>query len=188
MAGQWPSLVHANGNLKENPMQKYTKIALFAAASLVVIGGAAVANQGWKHGFRGHGPTGIEEMSERYDANKDGKISQEEIDANRTSWLTEFDGDKSGALALGEFQNLWLKARNQQMVREFQQFDRDGNGQVTLDEYKLPLSKIVAEMDQDKDNALSNDELSPRRHWGMKRHGGMGPGQDEQPDAQPDAQ
>jgi Ca2+-binding EF-hand superfamily protein len=166
-------------------MQKYTKIALIAAASLVVIGGVAVANQGWKHGFRGHGPMGgFAEMTERYDANKDGKISQEEIDANRTSWLTEFDGDKSGSLALGEFQNLWLKARNQQMVREFQQFDRDGNGQVTLDEYKLPLSKIVAEMDQDKDNALTDDELSPRRHWGMKRHGEMGPGQEEQPDAQ----
>jgi len=165
-------------------MQKYTKIALFTAASLVVIGGAAVANQGWRHGFGGHGGMGFEQMVERYDANKDGKISQEEIDANRTNWLSEFDGDKSGSLALPEFQNLWLKARNQQMVREFQQFDRDGDGQVTLDEYKLPLSKIVAEMDQNKDNALSDDELSPRRHWGKMRHGDMKPGQDEQPDAQ----
>jgi Ca2+-binding EF-hand superfamily protein len=105
-------------------------------------------------------------MTERYDTNKDGKISQEEIDTNRASWLTEFDGDKSGALALTEFQNLWLKARNQQMVREFQQFDRDGNGQVTLDEYKLPLEKIVAEMDRNNDKVLSDDELSPPHRWG----------------------
>jgi Ca2+-binding EF-hand superfamily protein len=161
-------------------MQKPTKIALIALAGLVVIGGAAFAQKGWKHGFRGHGPMGFEQMSERYDTNKDGKISQEEIDANRTSWLTEFDGDKTGALALGEFQNLWLKARNQQMVREFQQFDRDGNGQVTLDEYKLPLSKIVAELDRDKDNALSDEELSPRRHWGKKNHDRMAPDEDGQ--------
>ena len=53
-----------------------------------------------------------------------------------------------------------------------------------MDEYKLPLSKIVAEMDQDKDNALSDEELSPRRHWGKMGHGDMKPGQDEQPDAQ----
>ena len=164
-------------------MQKYTKIVLVAVAGLAVIGGAAFAQKGWRHGFGGHGGMGFEQMSERYDTNKDGKISQEEIDANRTSWLGEFDGDKSGALALGEFQNLWLKARNQQMVREFQQFDRDGNGQVTLDEYKLPLSKIVAEMDRDKDNALSDDELSPRRHW-QEMRGEMKPGPDEKPDAQ----
>lgn len=165
-------------------MQKPTKIALVALAGLVVIGGAAFSHKGWNHGFRGYGPMGFYDMAERYDANKDGKISQEEIDTNRASWLAEFDGDKSSALSLQEFQNLWLKARNLQVIREFQQFDRDANGQITLDEYKLPLSKFVAEMDRDNDKAVSDEELSPRRHWGMKRHGEMGPGQEEQPDAQ----
>jgi Ca2+-binding EF-hand superfamily protein len=168
-------------------MQKSTKIVLVAVAGLAVIGGAAFAQKGWRHGFGGHGGMGFEQMSERYDTNKDGKISQEEIDANRTSWLGEFDGDKSGALALGEFQNLWLKARNQQMVREFQQFDRDGNGQVTLDEYKLPLSKFVAEMDRDNDKAVSGEELSPRRHWSKKNHERMGGDDDDKKDEQ-DAQ
>ncbi len=165
-------------------MQKPTKIALVALAGLVVIGGAAFSHKGWNHGFRGYGPMGFYDMAERYDANKDGKISQEEIDTNRASWLAEFDGDKSSALSLQEFQNLWLKARNLQVIREFQQFDRDANGQIALDEYKLPLSKFVAEMDRDNDKAVSDEELSPRRHWGMKRHGEMGPGQEEQPDAQ----
>ncbi len=163
-------------------MQKRTKIALIAVAGLAVAGGAAFAQKGWEHRFRGHGPMGMVEMTERYDANKDGKISQEEIDSNRSSWLTEFDGDKSGALALPEFQNLWLKARNQQMVREFQQFDRDGNGQVSLDEYQLPLAKIVAEMDRDNDKVLSGEELSPRHRWGKERHGGKGPMMDGQDD------
>jgi len=165
-------------------MQKYTKIALIALAGVVVVGGAAFAQKGWKHGFRGYGPMGFSEMSERYDANKDGKISQEEIDTNRTNWLSEFDGDKSGALALTEFQSLWLKARNQQVIREFQQFDRDASGQITLDEYKLPLSKFVAELDLDKDNAISADELSPRWHWDRKRHRDMEPGKEGQPEAQ----
>lgn len=166
-------------------MQKSTKIVLVALAGLAVIGGAAFAQKGWRHGFGGHGPMGFEQMSERYDTNKDGKISQEEIDANRTSWLGEFDGDKSGALALTEFQNLWLKARNQQMVREFQSFDKDGNGQVTLDEYKLPLAQFVAEMDRDNDKAVSGDELSPRRYWGKKNHERMGGDNDnDEQDAQ----
>jgi hypothetical protein len=93
-------------------MQKNTKIALAALAGLIAIGGVAVANQGWRHGFRGHGPMEFSQLAERYDANKDGKISQEEIDTNRANWLAEFDGDKSGTLALAEFQTLWLKAHN----------------------------------------------------------------------------
>ena len=161
-------------------MQKYTKIALIALAGLVVIGGAAFAHKGWKHGFRGHGAMGFSEMVERYDANKDGKISQDEIDTNRANWLTEADGDKSGTLALAEFQNLWLKAHNQQVIRDFQRLDRDANGQITAEEYKLPLANFVAELDSNKDNAISADELSPRWHGPMKKHGEMGPGGEEQ--------
>ena len=161
-------------------MQKPTKIALAALAGLIAIGGVAVAHQGWKHGFRGHGPMDFSQLAERYDTNKDGKISQDEIDTNRANWLTEADGDKSGTLALPEFQSLWLKTHNQQIIRDFQRLDRDANGQITADEYKLPLSKLVADMDRDKDNAISADELSQGRHGAMKRHGDMGPGEENQ--------
>lgn len=161
-------------------MQKNTKIALAALAGLIAIGGVAAANQGWKHGFRGHGPMEFSQLAGRYDANKDGKISQEEIDTNRASWLAEFDGDKSGTLALAEFQNLWLKAHNQQVIRDFQRLDRDANGQITAEEYKLPLANLVAELDSNKDNAISADELAPRWHGPMKQHGEMGPGGDGQ--------
>ena len=161
-------------------MQKNTKIALAALVGLVAIGGVAVAHQGWRHGFRGHGPMEFSQLAERYDANKDGKISQEEIDTNRANWLAEFDGNKSGTLALAEFQNLWLKAHNQQVIRDFQRLDRDANGQITAEEYKLPLANLVAELDSNKDNAISADELSPRWHGSMKRHGEMGPGEEGQ--------
>ena len=164
-------------------MQKTTKIAVATLAGLIAIGGVAVAHQGWKHGFHGHGPIDFSQLAERYDTNKDGKISQDEIDANRANWLTEADGDKSGSLALTEFQGLWLKTHNQQIIRDFQRLDRDANGQITVDEYKLPLSKLVAEMDRDKDNAISADELSQGRHGPMKGHGDMGPGEENQ-DAQ----
>ncbi len=144
-------------------MQKPTKIVLISLAGLIAIGGVAAAAKGWKHGMRGHGME-FSQLTERYDADKDGKITQAEIDTNRTSWLNEFDGDKSGSLALAEFQNLWLKAQNERMVREFQRFDRDGNGQVSLDEYKEPLSGIVAQLDRDNDGIITSDEMSPRGH------------------------
>jgi len=146
-------------------MQKKTKLALAAGVSgLLVIGGIAGfahANRGGHHG----GHRAMMQMAERYDANKDGKISQEEIDQNRTERHAEFDGDKNSTLSLEEFKGLWLKANQERMVREFQEFDRDGDAQVTLDEYKAPLAQTVADMDRNDDGVLSKDD---RRHG--KRH------------------
>ena len=162
-------------------MQKKTKIALAAGvAGALAIGGfagLASADGGWGkhrgmgmgHGMgRGHGM----QMMERYDANKDGKLSQEEIDTNRTQWHGEFDADKNATLSLEEFKALWLKARHEEMVREFQRFDRDGDAQVTLDEYKGPLASMVANMDRNGDGVLSREDH--RRMKGEGRHGKRG--------------
>jgi Ca2+-binding EF-hand superfamily protein len=173
-------------------MQKKTKLFLAAGAvAVLAIGGVASlasAEMGGGHGRRmgghgggHHGMMGMQ-MMERYDANKDGKLSQEEIDTNRTSWHGEFDGDKNATLSLDEFKSLWLKARQEDMVREFQQFDRDGNGQVTLDEYKQPMAGMVANMDHNNDGVLSKDDrqhMKGKRGDRMRRHGqgqGMGMG------------
>jgi hypothetical protein len=182
----------------ENMMRNTTKLMLAAgAATLLVLGGVAgLANAddmgGMRHGMRGHGMGGhgmgghggmMRGQLERYDANKDGKLLQEEIDQNRTSWHGEFDGDKNSTLSLDEFKNLWLKAKQEEMVREFQFFDRDGNGQVTLDEYKGPMSGLVSEMDRNGDGMLSREDHQRRGGRDrMRRHGmgqGMGQGMDQ---------
>lgn len=137
-------------------MNYRTNLAATAAAVLIAAGaaGIAMADQGRHQGY--HGGTGMmRSLADRYDANKDGSISQDEIDGNRTRWHGEFDNDKDGALALQEFQSLWLKARNEAMVREFQEFDRDGDGKVTLDEYKAPMATTVADRDRNGDGVLS---------------------------------
>ncbi len=160
-------------------MQKRTKIALLALAGVIAIGGAAAANKVWRHGFHGPGHMMFSEMAERYDANADGKISQAEIDTNRASWLAEFDADKSGTLTLQEFQNLWLKTQNQKMIRDFQRLDRDANGQITLDEYKRPVASLVADLDRNKDSAISQDDLPPGRFG--HGHGPLDHGPDDMP-------
>jgi Ca2+-binding EF-hand superfamily protein len=170
-------------NQLEIIMQNKTKIALAAGAlTLVAAGGlAGLANAdrgGWGGGHRNM----MTQMTARYDANKDGKLDQAEIDQNRTAWHTEFDGDKNGTLSLEEFKGLWMKANLERVVREFQEFDRDGNAQVTLDEYKAPMARMIAQMDQNNDGVLSADDHQAMHGNHRHRMHGNGMGPDDEGD------
>jgi Ca2+-binding EF-hand superfamily protein len=136
---------------------------MFAGSVAAALAVAGVVSSAHADRGRGHHGAMMHGMMDRYDANKDGKLTQEEIDQNRTQWHAQYDADKSGGLTLAEFEALWLKARRDQLVREYQQFDRDGDGNVTLDEYKMPLATMVAERDINGDGMLSQDDRRRRR-------------------------
>ena len=159
-------------------MQTKTKIMLAGGlAGVLAIGsaaGLALADRGGHRGM-GHGMM-MTNMMERYDANKDGKISQDEIDQNRTARHGEFDADKNATLSLQEFRALWLKARYEDMVREFQEFDRDGNAQVTLDEYKAPVAQMVMRMDRDGDGMVGDTDHRRGHGKRMMKQDDDGPG------------
>lgn len=172
-------------------MRNRTKFFLgVGAAAMLALGGLAglaqADMQGGMGGGMGEGHGGGmmgRQLMERYDTDKDGKVTQQEIDKNRADWLAEADADKTGSLSLEEFKVLWLKARNEMMVREFQFFDRDGNGQVTIEEYQGPMSDMVAERDRNADGALSEDDRPAKGEGRRGRHGrgehGMGQGMGE---------
>ena len=109
----------------------------------------------------------IEKFMSRYDTNGDDKISQEEIDVNRAENLAKFDTNNDGKLSLNEFQALWLKHNHERMVRSFQRFDKDGDAEVTVDEYKQPLERFVQRHDRNGDGVVSREDR--RKRHGMKR-------------------
>jgi Ca2+-binding EF-hand superfamily protein len=112
---------------------------------------------------------------ERYDANNDRKVTQEEIDTNRKAWHKEFDANGDGKLSLDEFKQLWLKARARRIVREFQRFDRDGDASITQSEYLEPLADLVERRDRNGDGALSREDRRrhhKNRHRMMRRDNG----------------
>jgi hypothetical protein len=98
-----------------------------------------------------------------FDLDKDGAVTQAEVDRYRQDQIVKFDANKDGTLSLEEYQALWLDGMRERMVRAFQEHDRDGNGQVTAEEFNRRFEGIVARFDRDRDGRLSPDDRRNRR-------------------------
>jgi Ca2+-binding EF-hand superfamily protein len=179
-------------------MKTLTKVAIAGTVAVLIAGGgvaAAQAQMGWHHGPRIINGMGQEdggpmeqfrmrhmmrEMLARFDTNKDGALTQDEINQARATLFNTYDTQKSGSLTLDQFQNLWLSVNRERMVRAFQALDRDGDGKITLEEYESPLANIVADHDMNGDGKLSTDDRPAYRqmdggywfHHRDRMHGG----------------
>ncbi len=162
-------------------MKTSLKIAL-AAGALLLAGGAvygtmAVAEQrgpGWHKGhlgkhWRGHKGRKHARLMERFDADKDGSLTQKELDDARKALLAKHDADKDGKLTLKEFEPLWTEFMRQRMVRGFQRIDRDGSADITLEEFLRPYSDIVERLDRNDDGVLDKEDRRLNRSRGFDR-------------------
>ena len=124
---------------------------------------------GGMHGHGGmwrHRGKGIERLLERFDADKDGELTQAELDASRKELLEKYDTDKDGKLSLSEFERLWLEVMRRRMVRSFQYIDEDGDAAITVDEFLKPYADTVERMDRNGDGAISRHDRTGRMRGG----------------------
>lgn len=153
-------------------MNRTTKTLLIAGVAAIV-GSAGVAGvvkaRDWHDDSRGHRPGMHESMRERgfammeqLDLNKDGTLTQDEIDQARKDQLAKFDTNKDGKLSLKEYEALWLDAHRQQMVRDFQRLDTNGDAAVTQEEFTKPFQHLVEFRDRNHDGKLNKDDMSRR--------------------------
>jgi Ca2+-binding EF-hand superfamily protein len=143
-------------------------------------GGRGEGRHGWgdrdEHGGPGR-DGGMFGGIEQLDLNKDGAVTQDEVDQFRNGQIAKYDADKNGTLSLQEYQNLWLDQMRERMVRAFQEHDADGNGQVTADEFNKRFAGLVERMDRNGDGKISQEDRRGDR-------GGEGRDGPVQPDAQ----
>ena len=66
-----------------------------------------------------------------FDADKDGKVTPEEMTKGMQAEIKTYDTDTSGSLSLAEFAAMHAAHTRTMMVRAFQMHDEDGDGQVT---------------------------------------------------------
>lgn len=127
---------------------------------------------GWRghHGRGGHGGFGrggemMRHMFGLVDADKDGKVTQAEIDEARESRFAQYDADKNGKLSVDEFENLFREITRPMMVRAFQHLDPDGDAALTSEELAARSKDIVKRLDRNGDDALSLEDHRARRGW-----------------------
>ncbi len=127
--------------------------------------------QNW-HGGHHHGDRarrggrfdhGYAMLMERFDSNKDGKLTQDELDQSRKELLAKFDTDKDGKLTLEEFQGLWLDFMHKRMVRGFQRIDENGDAVITIEEFLKPYGNVLERMDRNGDGVLDKQDRRARR-------------------------
>lgn len=111
----------------------------------------------------------MQEFIETQDGDGDGRVTQDEVDRWRASRLEAFDADGNGQLSLDEYQQLWLEAMRERMVRQFQKHDSDGDAQVTVDEFGERTAHMVMMRDRNEDGVISMDDLG--RHGRRSPHG-----------------
>ena len=119
------------------------------------------------------------EVMRQADADKDGKVTQEEIDALITAKVELGDTDGDGAITLEEFKTFYLDLMARQIVDRFQAMDEDGDGRISAEERDEKFAGVVEKMDRNGDGALSRDDGPRGRHGhGGARAGKRGGGRD----------
>lgn len=123
---------------------------------------------GHMSGAMGGGRFGGSHLFDAFDADKDGSLTQAEVDKARKDQFDKFDANGNGKLDLKEYQALWLDAMRERMVDRFQGHDDDGNAQVTLTEFQKRFQGLIARLDENGDGKVTRQELRER----FRGHGG----------------
>ncbi|MCP5087194.1 MAG: hypothetical protein GY952_10375 [Rhodobacteraceae bacterium] len=120
-------------------MNKYTKVAVFSAALVAIVGAAAVPTvaKGRHHWD-----------FEKIDANSDGFLTLEEVATVRDQKFEEMDANKDGSLSKEEIaahrqerQAKWEESRGERAKEAFAKMDTDNNGAISQEELEAAMEK-----------------------------------------------
>ncbi len=144
---------------------------LLAGAALALTASASLADSRGD-GDRAHGPERraerISAMFDRFDADKDGVITEAEIEAARATRLAAADTNGDGALSAEEFTARAVARAAERAAGMFARLDADGDGKLSDAEMQPRRGGMMAWLDADKDGTITRDEAmsAKRGHHG----------------------
>ena len=156
-------------------MKRSTIIAGVAAVSLIATGGMATAF-GKKEGQ--HGMRGPLKHFEEIDANADGKVTKEEMEAHFKARFAKADADGDGKLTADELQAAAAERQAQRMAkrtaRMIERHDANDDGALSMDEMPGQNGRgaqMFDKVDADGDGAITKEEMADARGMFGKHRG-----------------
>jgi Ca2+-binding EF-hand superfamily protein len=145
------------------------------AASLLVLGSAAIAQNPPKPVARGDYVKTLDTRFAAIDANHDGSLSAAELTAEQqremeqakgvitqqlSAKFKELDTNKNGSLSLQEFLAASPQIRPQNSAQQLlQQIDANKDGKVSLEEFRAPQVANFNRADTNHDGTVTPDEM-----------------------------
>lgn len=147
-------------------------LAVMATAGLV----QAQDNPGRGRGGR----PSLEEM----DANKDGKLTQDEMNAGQEKRIEErfarLDKNSDGAITKDEYPEIPADSPRARFMPDLSKMDKDSDGKITKTEFadanKAGAKEMFARLDKDGDGTVTKEEMEAARERFRQGQGGGGPG------------
>lgn len=139
-----------------------TRHLITAAAALALIAGAGAAlarGDGPRHGPR------TEHFFDRFDTDKDGKVTKAEFDAVHAAKFSAADTNSDQALSEDEFVEAAMAEHRKRVAEHFARMDGNGDGRLTAGEMGKGRhgGDHFAKLDRNSDGVIDKDEIKTGR-------------------------
>ena len=134
------------------------------------------------------GMPGIDELLQRFDANKDGKLTKEELPEQAAERIMRADANKDGTVTKEELEELRKRFAGGQRgggegrgmpdpEQLFKRLDANGDGKLAKDELPERFGQRILQADANKDGVVTKKEFAEvAKRMGGGRGGPGGPG------------
>lgn len=161
-------------------MMKLNGIALCGACAACLLISPVSAQRPGGEGQRGGRP-GPEAMFERFDANKDGKLTEDELPERAAQMIMKADANGDKAVTLDEIKAAQAKRGEgrpgvgrpapEEIIKRF---DKNGDGKLSKDEIPEGMAARLGQADGDGDGTVTKEELEAAFKKMQGRRGGQG--------------
>ncbi|HEU4582170.1 MAG TPA: hypothetical protein VFS67_28135 [Polyangiaceae bacterium] len=119
-----------------------------------------------------HGQALAEHWFRSMDANKDGQLARQEVEAGTQHLFDRLDANKDGEVTRDEAEAGAAAIRKEELSAHFRELDANRDGRLTAEESKIP-ARFFDRLDTNHDHALSLEEFLAQPDFGQHRREGV---------------